>query len=144
MDAIMPNYSVAIQAVIFLVALVVVTKFILAPINEVLTGRSERIEGAEKEAERLAREGDSLDEDYRERIRKARAEIQADRARLREDAQGEERAILDKGRSEAHEHLHQIGMQIQSESAEAKSVLQKEAGALSRILAEKLLGRAVQ
>ena len=53
MDAIMPNYTVFIQTVVFLVALVVIKVFILEPITEVLKGRNERIEGAEQEAVRL-------------------------------------------------------------------------------------------
>ena len=46
MEQIMPDYSVLIQAGIFLVALYVIKSFILTPISEVLRGRSERIEGS--------------------------------------------------------------------------------------------------
>lgn len=144
MDAIMPNYTVLIQAVIFLVALVVIKLFILEPIAEILKGRNERIEGAEQEAMRLDAEAASLDETYRAKLKEARSQVQIDKAKSREGALSEEKAILDKGRQEAQKNLAEIGQQIKGEATEARAILKEQASGLSRVLAEKLLGRAVQ
>ena len=144
MDAIMPNYTVLIQTVIFLVALVVIKFFILDPITEILKGRNERIEGAEQEAVRLEAEAASLDETYRAKLKEARSQAQLEKAKSREAALSEEKTILDQGRQEAQKNLADIGQQIKGEVTEARTMLKEQAAGLSRMLAEKLLGRAVQ
>ena len=143
MEQIIPNSSVFVQAIIFFVALYVIKSFILNPISEVLKGRSERIEGSEGEARRFEEESARPDSSYRARIAEARSEAQQGRAKSREEARGEERAILGKGREEAQKILEGIRGEIQKESKEARARLREEAAGLSRILTEKLLGRPV-
>ena len=144
MELILPDYSLVIQAIIFFAALFIIKIFILDPISEILKGRGERIEGAEQETISLEEKSAQLDLSYREKIKAARSEAQQERASKRQEALSEERKILDKGRGEAQEILKGIRLEIQKESAEAREQLQKEAGALSRLLTEKLLGRPVQ
>jgi len=143
MEQIMPNYTVFIQAVIFLVALYLIKSFILAPISEVLKGRSEQIDGSEQEAQRFEAESARLDTSYRAKIADARSHAQQERAKRREEARGMEREILGKGRREAQVILEGIRSEIQQESKEARGRLREEAAGLSRILTEKLLGRPV-
>lgn len=143
MEQIMPNVSILFQAIIFLVALYVIKTFILNPVSEVLRSRTERIEGAEEEARRFRDESARLDSSYRARIAEARGRAQQERARNREEARGEEREILGKGRREAQEILEGIREEIRKESGEARARLHEDAAGLSRILTEKLLGRPV-
>ena len=130
MEQVMPNYSVFIQAVIFLVALYVIKSFILAPITEVLKGRSEQIEGSEQEAQRFEAESARLDASYRAKIADARSQAQQERAKRREEARGVEREILGKGREEAQVILEGIRSEIQQESTEARGRLRAEAAGL--------------
>ena len=143
MEQIMPNASVIVQGVIFLVALYVIKSFIVAPISEVLKGRTEQIEGAEQEAERFEEESARLDASYRATIADARSRAQQERAKRREEARGVERELLGKGREEAQVILEGIRSEIQQESTEARGRLREEVAGLSRILTEKLLGRPV-
>jgi F-type H+-transporting ATPase subunit b len=143
MEQIMPNASVLVQAVIFLVALYVIKVFILNPISQVLAGRTEKIDGSEQEARRFAEEASKLDATCRARVAEARSRAQQARARTRDEARGEERAILDRGRQEAQRILDGIRAEILKESKEARGRLRGEAAGLSRMLTEKLLGRQV-
>jgi F-type H+-transporting ATPase subunit b len=143
MEAIVPNYSVVVQAIIFFLALFLIKKLILDPMMDVLKRRNERIEGAEREAVRLQGESTLLDEKYKGKIREARAKAQSERAQRKLQALGEERKILDKGREEANKRLKGISLEIQKESAEARASLRGYAEDLSRVLAEKLLGRSI-
>jgi F0F1-type ATP synthase membrane subunit b/b' len=143
MEAIMPNYTVFIQAIVFFISLYLIKKLILDPSLRVLKGRNDRIEGAEQETTRLQKESTALDEQYKGKIREARAKAQSERARRKQDALAEERKILEKGREEANQQLKQIGAEIQKESLQAKARLGEVARELSRIFAEKLLGRSV-
>jgi F-type H+-transporting ATPase subunit b len=143
MEQVIPNYSVFFQAVIFLVALYVIKSFILAPIAEVLKGRSEQIEGSEQEAQRFVAESARLDSSYKATIADARSQAQQERAKRREEARGVEKELLRRGREEAQVILEGIRSEIQQESKEARGRLRQEAAGLSRILTEKLLGRPV-
>jgi len=143
MDAIMPNLTFVYQLILFFAALFVIQKFIIKPITEVLRGRSERIEGAEREAARLDGESDEMDGLFRGKIRDARAQAKLDRAKRRETALAEEKEILRKGRDEAQIKLQAIVGEIQRESGEAREKLRADAAQLSRLFAEKLLGRPV-
>jgi len=143
MEAILPNWSAIPQLFIFLAALIVVKFFILNPVSQVLKGRSERIEGAEHEAVRLGEQSDKLDASYREKIREARSQVKRDRGEQRKKALSEEKDILNKGREEAHKKLEAIAEEIRKESDAARSRLKDDAAGMSRMLAEKLLGRPV-
>jgi F-type H+-transporting ATPase subunit b len=143
MEQIMPNLTVLIQAVIFLVALYVIKAFILNPVSQVLRGRTERIEGSEQEAQRFEAESARLDTSYRARIAEARMQAQQERAKRREEARGLEREILGKGRQEAQAILERIRAEVRQESTEARGRLRAEAAGLSRLLTEKLLGRSI-
>jgi F-type H+-transporting ATPase subunit b len=143
MEAIMPNLTFVYQLIIFFAALAVVKYFILNPLSEVLSGRDERIAGAEKEASRLGEESESLDETYREKIRDARAQSKLERGQQREKAQAEEKDILGKGRDAAKVKLQAIAGEIQKESDAARAQLKEDAAQISRMFAEKLLGRPV-
>jgi F0F1-type ATP synthase membrane subunit b/b' len=110
---------------------------------KVLKGRNDRIEGAEQEAARLQTESTVLDEQYKGKIREARATAQSERARRKLDALAEERKILEKGREQANQQLKQIGAEIEKESLQAGARLRDVARELSQIFAEKLLGRSV-
>ncbi|MEW6441711.1 MAG: ATP synthase F0 subunit B [bacterium] len=141
MQQIMPNLTVFIQAIIFLVALIVVKRFILNPISDVLKGRTDRIEGAEQQAKRLVEESAALDQQYKKRIRDGRARAQEEKNRRRQESLGVEREILEKARLEAQDYLLKIREEIRRESEQARVRLQREAAGLSQTMAEKILGR---
>ncbi len=143
MQELYPNVTFFIQLGIFFVAMIIINVFIVSPIAKILAGRSERIEGAEQEAVRLQGESAALDATYKEKLKEARVRAQQEKGDIRQEALGQERAILDKGRGEVQGILENIRQEIQQESAAAKSSLQQEAAGLSQLLAEKLLGRPV-
>ncbi len=143
MEAMMPNVTIVYQLIVFFVALVVVRFFVMNPIKEVLKGRSERIAGAEQEAARLVEESAGLEETYRNKIGEARDRAKQERARQREQALGEEKGILASGREQAQARLQAIAGEIRKESVEAGETLRADTAQISRMFAEKLLGRPV-
>jgi len=143
MEEMMPNVTIVYQLIVFFVALVVVKFFVMNPIREVLGGRSERIAGAEQEAARLAEESARLEQTCRKKIGDARDRAKQERARQREQARGEEKGILESGREQAHVRLQAIAGEIRRESDEAGEKLRADAEQISRMFAEKLLGRPV-
>jgi len=143
MEAIMPNVTFVYQLIIFFAALLLIKRFLLKPIQEVLTGRNDRIAGAEQAAASLSEESDKLDETYRQKIRDARDQAKLERSKQRDQALAQEKDILAKGREDAQVKLQAIAGEIRKESGVARERLRADAAHISRMFAEKLLGRPV-
>ncbi len=144
MEQVMPNWTLAIQAVIFLLSLLVIKKLIIDPISGLLRDRTMRIEGTEQEARRLAQEAQGLDAAYQSKLQEARAKAAALRHEARQQALTQEKEILSQGREKAHKVLEDIRSEIEAERARARAVLREQARELSVLLTEKVLGRKVQ
>lgn len=144
MEQVTPNYTILIQAVLFLLSLVIVKKLILDPITALLKARSERIEGADQEARRLGEEAQELDAAYRSKILEARAKAMGLRHDVRQQAIAEEKEILKEGRDKAHELLEKMRVEIAAELEEARSHMRQKASELSVLFTEKVLGRRLQ
>jgi len=144
MEEIMPDATVLVQAVVFLLALLIIKSLILNPISDVLKGRAERIEGAEQEALRLDQESTALDLQYKKKIQEARAKAQEARNQIRQEVLASEKEILDSGRQQAQAILKRMRDEIGRESAEARTQLRGEVAFIAQRFAEKILGRSLQ
>jgi F-type H+-transporting ATPase subunit b len=144
MEKVIPDYTVIVQAAIFLISLLFIKKFILDPIYELLQRRTTRIEGGEQDARRLEQEANALDSSYRQKIQEARVKAMALRNEMRQEALVKEKEILKEGRGNAHDTLERIRREIADEIVVARSMLQQQASELSVRFGEKILGRRLQ
>jgi F-type H+-transporting ATPase subunit b len=144
MEQVTPNYTIIIQAIIFLVSLFIIKKYILGPISELLLQRSIRIEGGEQEARRLEQEANTIDSAYRQKIHDARVRAMAVRNEIRQEALANEKKILENSRKEAHGILEQIRQETAKEVQVARTMLHQQASELSVWFGEKILGRKIQ
>jgi F-type H+-transporting ATPase subunit b len=144
MEQVMPNYTIAIQAIIFLVSLLVVKQLILDPISKLLRERNSRIEKREEEARGLEQQANELDESYRQKIKDARAQAIAERNAIRQEALSREKELLKDGRERAQKILEHIRQEIGSEVESAGAVLRQQASELAVRFGEKILGRRLQ
>ena len=144
MEQVMPNYTIVIQAIIFLVSLFVIKKCILDPISKLLRERSTKIEGGEKDARRLEQEAAALKESYRQKIKDARVKAMTVRNDMRQEALVKEKKILKEGRERAQKILEKIRQDIMAEVEVARTMLYQQATELSVRFGEKILGRQLQ
>ncbi|NWG75549.1 MAG: ATP synthase F0 subunit B [Rubrivivax sp.] len=144
MEQVIPNSTFVVQAILFLMSLLIVKTFILKPLSELLKKRNTKIEGQEQEARRLEQEASALDATYLQEIRNARVRSVALRNEVRQRALQREKEIINQGRESAQGMLEQMRKDIAGEVASARVILQQHAEEMAAVFCEKILGRKIQ
>lgn len=138
-----PDLSLLAIMVIFILNYLVVRKFFLRPINDVLEARETETKSAEK-----------LYEDALARFNEATAQTEAqlhaakrDAAQVRDRYRGEaathRQQLIERTNADAREVIADADQKLSTEVAAARARIVSEADALARLAAERILGRAV-
>jgi F-type H+-transporting ATPase subunit b len=135
--------TVVIQFVIFVVMYFVLRQFLFAPYLKMRAERAERIDGAERKAQDMAKKRAELDSDYQTRLEKTRAKAEEERLRIQNEARAREAELLAEARARAQARVQETQRSIASQVAAAESELQKQVEPLAMALTKKLLGREV-
>jgi len=128
---------------LFLVVLVGLNGIILKPVLSIILEREQKIEGARDEVQLLTKLGDEDMEKYQDRMRGARQKAQQAREALTNEGRETERTMLADVRAQIAEKLNRTRTQVGDAEDKARGQLAQESEALSRQLAEKILGREV-
>jgi F-type H+-transporting ATPase subunit b len=132
-----------IGTICFLLVFGVLGKMLLPRIQQILTERTEQIEGGLARAEQEQEEAQQLLEQYRQQLAEARHEA----ARLREEAREQGAQIIAEMREQAETEARRITQaaqaQIESERQQALASLRAEVGALATELAGRIVGESL-
>ncbi len=135
------DYSLVAQVVLFLILWSILRRVLFGPVGRLMAERERRTDGAHAEARSLVEEGKELQERYDAAIAKARAEGEAIKGEIREEAFRARNAILSQGRDAAAQKIQEIREEVQKELDAARRVASANADALAEEMAEKVLGR---
>ena len=135
------DYSLVVQIVLFLILWSILRRVLFGPVGRVMAERERRTDGAHAEARSLVEEGKELQERYDAAIAKAKAEGEAIKSEIREEALKARNAILSQGRDVAAQKIQEIRGEVQTELEAARRVASANADALAEEMAEKVLGR---
>jgi len=138
-----PDLSLLAIMVIFILNYLVVRKFFLRPINEILEERETETNTAEK-----------LYEDALARFNEATAQTEAqlhsakrEAAQLRDRYRGEagvyRQQVVERTSGEARQIVSEAETKLTGDIAAARATIVTESDALARLAAERILGRAV-
>ncbi|HEV7238674.1 MAG TPA: ATP synthase F0 subunit B [Thermoanaerobaculia bacterium] len=138
-----PDLSLLAIMVIFILNYLVVRRFFLRPINEVLESRETETKSAEK-----------LYEDALARFSEATAQTEAqlhsakrDAAQVRDRFRGEaatyRQQVVERTSGEAREIVNEADAKLNADVEAARTKIVAESDALARLAAERILGRAV-
>ena len=134
-----PNVGLMIWTLIaFLVALFVLRKWAWPAITEALDKRQRMIEESITTAERARAEAAELLEEYRARLREARAQSEEIVARARKAAEAHEREALEEARHKREELLAQTRRDIEAETRRAIQEIRAEVADLTILATEKV------
>ena len=137
------NVTLLIQVVNFLILIALLTKFLFKPLSRFLAERAEGIERSLTEA-RLAREtAAKTQEEYRAQILATQREAALLREQAQREVEAERQRLLKESREEAQRLVAEGKAQIEAETRRAKASLRQEIVALSLLVAERVLGRAM-
>jgi len=132
-----------IGTIAFLIVFAVLYRVLLPRIQQILTERTDQIEGGLQRAEETQREAKQTLEQYQAQLAEARHEA----SRLRQDAQEEGARILaelrERGEAERQRLVAAAHGQIDADRAQAIQALRTEMGALAVELASRVVGESL-
>jgi len=138
-----PDLSLLAIMVIFILNYMVVRKFFLQPINEVLEARDTETRSAEKLYEdALARLSEATAQTEAQ-LHAARREAAQVRDRFRNEAGAYRQQVVERTNGEAREVIAAADTRLSGDVAEAREKIVRESESLARLAAERILGRAV-
>ena len=127
----------------FLIALFVLRKYAWPAITEALDKRQRAIEESIETAERARADAGALLEEYRERLREARAQADEIVARARKAGEVHERETLEEARARREELLEQTRRDIETETRRAIQEIRAEVADLTVMATEKVTRKAL-
>jgi F-type H+-transporting ATPase subunit b len=132
-----------IGTILFVLVFGVMAKVLLPRAQQVLTERTEKIEGGLARADEAQAEAKQLLDQYRQQLADARREA----ARLREEAREQGAQIIadmrEQAQAEARRLTESAQAQIESERQHALIALRSEVGALATELASRIVGESL-
>lgn len=138
-----PDYSLLVIMVIFILNYLIVSKFFLRPINQVIEARENEVRSANEVYEQsMARfnEATTLMEEKLHIARHAAADV---RDRFRKEAAAYRASIVEKTHNDAGSIVSEADEKLKGDVAEARAKIVTESEALAHLAAERILGRAV-
>ena len=138
-----PDLSLLAIMVIFILNYLIVRRFFLQPINEVLESREHETTTADRlYEEAMARFNDATAKMEAE-LHVAKREAANVRDRFRAEAAAHRNAVVEKTSGEARQYISEAETELTQDVVEARAKLAGEADSLARLAAERILGRAV-
>ena len=135
------DQSLIFQAVLFLALWMFLRKFLFEPHLAVMQQRTQRSEGALKEAQQVRADAESIEERYKSQLAQTRTGMMQQVDTVYRAAEEQAKALTDVARTEANQTLATMRVSLQQEIAAAKQDLEVRVPEFARTIAEKLLGR---
>ena len=136
--------SLLVQAVNFLLLLVLLYKLAYRPLLAKMEERTAAIKQQLEEAERAREEGRRSLAEHEARLQTARAEAGAIRERALREAQAEEQKLIADAKEEAARLLESARAEIRQDVRRARAELRQEVGTLAVEIAERLIKRELR
>ncbi|MBI4666519.1 MAG: F0F1 ATP synthase subunit B [Nitrospinae bacterium] len=137
------NFTLAIQAVNFLLMLWFLNAFVFKPILRVVAEREKKFKTMEQEGKGLAERCDNALTQYESKL----AQIKKDAAEItggaRRGAQEASAKIMEDARGRFKQAVEKARLDIQKDADTASEQLKKDVNALAQGMAAKIIGRSV-
>lgn len=135
------DFSLVAQIALFLVLWSILRRVLFGPVGRLMAERERRTEGTHAEARSMTEEGRELQAQYDDAIADARAEGEAIKSEIREEALKARNAVLSQGREAAARKLQEMREEVRRELEAARGAAAQNAETLAHQMAEKVLGR---
>ena len=138
-----PDPSLLAIVVIFFLNYLVVRRFFLQPINDIMEARATETETAERLYEDSLSRFNEATAQMEEQIHAAKREAMQTRERFRAEASAHRAATVERTQAEAKGIVAAADKTLTGDVAEAREKIKRESESLARLAAERILGRAV-
>jgi F-type H+-transporting ATPase subunit b len=133
----------AALVVLFLLLIYPVNALLFRPIFAALDARGERITGTRARAEKLAEDTRAMLATYEGRVAEVREAAEAERKQAMEAARAQAGTETGAARAEAEREIEGVRARVAGELEQARVALRRDAEALARDAAGRVLGRPV-
>lgn len=135
--------TILVQLGIFLLLLVVLTRFVFRPYLALRAERAEKIEGARAEAQKLSQDADAKLATYEAKIVAVRKEAATVRAQIRAEGDARAAEVLGAARGESQTAVEAARQKLERSTQAAALSLRTKADQIADAIVSKLLGREV-
>ena len=134
-----PNVGLMIWTiVVFVISLLILRRWVFPQIGKVLDGRRQAIEGDIDAAQRTRQEADKILDEYRERLKEARAQSEEILQRARQTAESHEHEARDQGHEILAEAAKRAERDIDAATKRALDDIRREVADLTIMATEKV------
>ncbi|MEO2065366.1 F-type H+-transporting ATPase subunit b [Thermovibrio guaymasensis] len=135
------DWTLAVQAVNFLVFMVLINKFLFKPLLELMEEREREVGAVYSEVEALKEKANSLFSQVEELLARAKEEAKAKIDEAVREAREEREKILSEAQEEALKKVEKAKEEIWKSFEEEKAKLEKEAERIAEEIVKKILGK---
>ena len=144
MISIMPDVSVFIQIINFIVLVVALNYLLFKPIRGIIAQRAEKMAALNSEIETDSDSARSKGEQMDQELAEARRQGQGAKEGFKEEGHTQERQIIEEATKEMEKAVVEVREQITDEIGKARDELKTQVQQFGQDLAQKILGRSIQ
>ena len=137
----MPDLSLLAVMVIFILEYIIVSRYFLRPINDVLESREAEARSAQETYEQSLGRFNEETNRIEQTLHEAKREAAQVREKFRSDAGTHRASLVEKTTAEAQEIVADADQRLSRDVKEAREKLARDAESLARLAAERILGR---
>lgn len=135
-----PNGTFFVVLIIFVILLLIIGKFVVPPIQQVLTEREEMINRTHEDNKRANAEFASADTEYEALLKDARGEATATRDEARAAGRAELNEVRQQATDAADATLAKTNAELAAQGEQAVTAVRSDVDSLARTLASRVLG----
>jgi F0F1-type ATP synthase membrane subunit b/b' len=139
----MPDLSLLAVMVIFILEYVIVSRYFLRPINDVLESRETEARSAQEIYEQSLGRFNEETSRIEQTIHEAKRDAAQLREKFRSDAGAHRASLVEKTTGEAQKLVAEADKRLSRDVVEARAKLAHDAESLARLAAERILGRSL-
>jgi F0F1-type ATP synthase membrane subunit b/b' len=136
-----PDLSLLAVMVIFVLEYIVVSRYFLRPINDVLESREAEARSAQEIYEQSLGRFNEETNRIEQRLHEAKREAAQLREKFRSDAGAHRASLVERTTAEAQKLVAEADQRLSRDVKEARETIARDAESLARLAAERILGR---
>lgn len=140
---VIPDASVFIQIVNFLVLIWILNLILYRPIRKILIERKQKVDGIENAIDSIRKDREDRDKAYSDGIKEARKKGLEEKNELIKTAAEEEKRIIEKINQKALADLQEVKEKVKKDTEQVRGSLLKEIDVFANEIGNKILGRAI-
>jgi F-type H+-transporting ATPase subunit b len=141
---ILPDVSLFIQLITFLVLLLILNLILYRPVRKIIKERKNVMDGFVRTREDFETRAIQSDQKLQEQNTLAKQKGNQVKTALVQEALASQENLLQQATSTTHQKLEKDRTEIHFQETEARKALERELDLFSKALAERILGRSIQ